>query len=89
MTDNLWIAGALLTIAIGCYFLGFLHGCQNGNAFRIRESIRLDVLIDWINDNTKVFINGENGEMSRLLLDAYIEGRGNIIAEERTNDPKS
>ena len=31
MTDNFWIAGALFTIAIGCYFLGFLHGRQGEN----------------------------------------------------------
>lgn len=48
MPDNLWIAGMLLTIAVTCYFFGYLHGYHNGIKFLIKESVRLDWLIEYV-----------------------------------------
>jgi len=66
MTDNFWIAGGLLTIIISCYFLGYLHGYHNGIKWRILESIRLDYLIDYVNENFQT-------KMYRKLIDQYIK----------------
>ena len=77
MTDNFWIAGGLLTLIIGCWFVGYLCGFNKLKGFNAKESERLDALLEWVNNHMQ--LKGYENWQVIITRDSIDRGLDNIF----------